>query len=373
MYISAAYFANWLVYQRGHYVKDLPVQKLTHVFYAFIGMDEATGEVKLTDEWADTQLPMDSQFGHTKGSLQQLFQLKRVNRGLKTLASVGGWGSAGAFSQITDNGNKVANFVKTAVQLVQNYGFDGLDIDWEYPHNKEEAAKLVLLLKALRMELDRVLPGSLLTIASPAGHHSLSYLDLPLIDRYVSFWNVMCYDFGGLGWSTKTAYHSNLFGGNGDNELSVAATLDHYIRHGIEPRKLVMGMPLYGRTFSTPKMPRIGELYDMDGSPGVESTVDYKSIVKLEVSKHFDSRKVAAFCYDDSKKTFITYDNVQSARIKAQYVVLHGLGGGMWWDSCGDAEGEESLIGEFVSQLGGPGVLDNSPNRVEYESDYLLG
>lgn len=372
MYISAAYFSNWLVYQKAFFVKDLPVQKLTHVFYAFIGMDEATGAVKLSDEWADTQLPMKSHLGDAKGSLQQLFQCKKANRGLKTLASVGGWGSAGAFSQILDSNKKTDVFVTTAVQLVQAYGFDGLDIDWEYPQSKAEGAKLLSLLTALRAELSRVLPGSLLTIASPAGQQSLGYLDLPQIDRYVSFWNAMCYDFAGLGWSQKTGFHSNLFGANGDNELNAASTLDYYIRHGVQRHKLVMGMPLYGRVFLHPVAPRIGERYLTDGVPGVEhTTTDYKTIVGLNAQKQFDPRKVAAFCYDADKNLFITYDNMQSARIKAQYVVLQGLGGGMWWDSCGDVEGEQSLISEFVSQLGGRGVLENSRNRVEYNSEYL--
>ena len=73
----------------------------------------------------------------------------------------------------------------------------------------------------------------------------------------------------------------------------------------------------------------------------------------------------------------MTYDNDQSAKIKGNFVKSKGLGGGMWWDSSGDklaspAPATESLVVNFVDQLGGVRQLDQSENCLLYpQSKYL--
>ena len=50
------------------------------------------------------------------------------------------------------------------------------------------------------------------------------------MDKYLTFWNLMCYDFAGEGWSSKTAFHSNLFGNNGDNSLNASDVVQTYVK-----------------------------------------------------------------------------------------------------------------------------------------------
>lgn len=369
-FISGIYFSNWSVYGRKHFAKDLPIQHLTHVFYAFIGIDEATGKVKFTDEWADAQLPMDAVTGgKVTGTLQQLYTIKKLNRNLKVVMSIGGWGTAYLFSSVVLDPAKLANFVASSVQMVMEYGFDGIDIDWEYPKDQNEGRQLAMLLQKLRLALSAVDNSLLLTIASPGGDEPLSQLDLRELDRYLSFWNVMCYDFAGNSWSSKTGFHSNLFGHNGDNGLNCADILKKYMDRGVPLSKLVLGMPLYGRKFSQPQAPGVGMPFNKGG--GSEDTVDYKLLHNRE---EFDPRKVGASQYDPQTSSWISYDSVQSAKIKAQYVKSNNFAGGMWWDSAGDsADPSQSLVVNFVNQIGGPAALDSSTNRTDYHNSKYLG
>lgn len=53
---------------------------------------------------------------------------------LKTLLAVGGWNEGSSkFSTVTASDSLRKIFVNSVVQYLTKYGFDGLDIDWEYP------------------------------------------------------------------------------------------------------------------------------------------------------------------------------------------------------------------------------------------------
>jgi len=68
------------------------------------------------------------------------------------------------------------------------------------------------------------------------------------------------------------------------------------------------------------------------------------------------------------KRHLVTYDTVEMARRKAEWIKSEGLGGAMWWESSADRSGEASLIGTVVNSLG---RLEESKNCLEYpESKY---
>lgn len=356
-YISGVYFSDWSVYQAKHYPSDLDLSRLTHVFYAFLKIDGNSGEVSLSDEWGDVQMPM----GRDKGALNQLGRLKNSNRNLKVVASIGGYGFAAQFQQATSGRRKLAKFVDSAAELVKKYHFDGIDIDWEYPASDNEGKQMVELLRQLRDKLNLIHENLLLTIAAPAGEHNMTYLDIPSMDKYLSFWNVMCYDFAGSGWSDKTAYHSNLYGDTGDSDLSTDAVIEKYEAH-VNSSKLVLGMPLYGRSFFQPQRRSVGSSFNKQGLelPGI---VQYN---QLPLSgETYDDKRVAASVYDSSKQLFITYDNPRVTKAKARYVREKGLGGGFWWDSQGESnDRSRSLITAFVDELGGSENLNGDKNWV---------
>jgi chitinase len=66
----------------------------------------------------------------------------------------------------------------------------------------------------------------------------------------------------------------------------------------------------------------------------------------------FDSQAGAAYSYDKKKKTFISYDNPDSVKMKADYIKSKGLRGAMFWETSGDATtAGRSLIANVAKEV----------------------
>lgn len=376
---TVAYYVNWAIYARKHRPQDLPAEKLTHVLYSFANVRSDTGEVHLTDSWADTDIHWEGDSWNDSGTnlygcLKQLNLLKRRNRNLKVLLSIGGWTYSSNFKGPASTPQGRQTFAKSSVELLKTLGFDGIDIDWEYPQNADEARNFVELLAAVREELDlyaRTLSNPNhhfeITVACPAGAQNYEKMDIRGMDRYLDFWNLMAYDYAGS-WDQVSGHQANLYPSRenpASTPFSTSAALEFYTRSGVHPSKIVLGMPLYGRAFENTDGP--GRPFQGIGEGSWEQGVhDYKRLPLEGFQEHSDGHCSATYCYNPQQRKMVSYDTPDMARIKAEYVKRHRLGGAMWWESSADKEGDSSLIGTVVNTLGGPQALMRQDNCLEY-------
>jgi chitinase len=225
------------------------------------------------------------------------------------------------------------NFGKSAKGLVEASGFDGIDsesaalrldyiltfkqVDWEHPSNAEQGRDFLALLAAIRLHLpdDRYL----LTAALPAGQWALQNIDLYKAQDYLDLLNLMAYDFTGS-WSQKAGHHAQLFSGN-SSEASGSAAVDYVICTGFPAAKILLGVPVYGRSFLGATGP--GQSYEGLGGEG--GTFEYKQLPRPGTEEVVNTRVVAAFCIGGDGG-FVSYDNPETVKMKAKYCIERGLG-----------------------------------------------
>ncbi|KAJ6786186.1 hypothetical protein PWT90_00748 [Aphanocladium album] len=377
-YRSVAYYVNWAIYARKHLPQDLPAENITHVLYSFANVRSENGEVFMTDGWADTDIHWEGDSWNDSGTniygcLKQLNILKKRNRNFKVMLSIGGWTYSSNFPAPASTPEGRDTFAKSCVELVKNLGFDGIDIDWEYPKSAEEAGHFVELLAEVRKQLDEYSARAAdnyhfeLSVACPAGPDNFQKLNIPGMDAYLDFWNLMAYDYAGS-WDQVSGHQANLYPCN-DNPactpFSTTAAVDYYTQNGVAPDKLVLGMPLYGRAFEN--CDGIGKPFQGVGQGTWEQGVyDYKKLPLEGAEEHQDDASGATYCYNPQSRTLVTYDTPQLAKTKAQFIKERGLGGGMWWESSADKAGGDSLIQTVVGEFGGPGALKQQENCISY-------
>ncbi|KAH6959838.1 glycoside hydrolase superfamily [Ilyonectria sp. MPI-CAGE-AT-0026] len=373
-YINMVYFVNWGIYQRDYHPQDLPASHLTHILYAFLNV-QADGTVYTEDTYADLENHYDGDSwvegnDNAYGCIKQLYLLKKANRKLKVMLSIGGWTWSTNFAAVASSTTTRATFAKSAVTLMKDWGFDGVDIDWEYPANEDDATNMVLLLKAVRDELDSYAVEFAsdhhfqLSIAAPAGFEHYSKLHLADLGRILDYINLMAYDYAGS-WSTHTGHNANLYANDEEPDATPFNTDDAvraYLDASVPAEKLVLGMPIYGRSFQGTA--GLGESFVDVGSGSWEKGVwDYSALPKDGAVPDFDPVAHAYYSYDATTRELISFDPPEAVQQKVSYLKQLGLGGAMFWEASADKTGSKSLLETSFRSLE---VLDDTDNWLHY-------
>lgn len=113
--------------------------------------------------------------------------------------------------------------------------------------------------------------------------------------------------------------------------------------------KLNIGMPLYGRAFTSTT--GLGKPYSGIGAGSWEPGVyDFKALPLPGHREYYDSEAGATYSFSNATGMLVSYDTVDMALRKADWVKRLGLGGVMWWEIAGDKQGKEGIV-ENVSLI----------------------
>ncbi len=356
---SIAYFTSWSAYDRALTVKNIDPTLLTHINFAFANLAE-DGTVIVGDEAADITMDFGNELGGKAedafGHFGQFRQMKEKYPHIKVLISIGGWSWSTNFSDVAADPQKRDKFASSAAEFVSTYGLDGVDIDWEYPveggnnitHRIEDNVNYELLLKATRKALNEQGEKDgktyLLSIAARAASRFI--LDSNLINsmQYLSFINLMTYDYHGT-WENMTDFNTPLY--EDGNSVSIDSTVSTFIK-GVDPKDINLGLAFYGRGWTNVKSTEKNGLNQQAQAPGgigyglgtwEPAAFDYSDIVENYVGKngyvrYYDETAQCPYVFDGT--TWIGYDDEQSIQVKTEYALEKGLGGVMFWDFSGD-------------------------------------
>lgn len=223
--VLGGYFTNWPQYRAAPYTYK-PAQlkpivgKLDHIMYAFAKFDDSFNLQPV--EYDDDTM------------MKAVIAYKQQNSDLKVLLSVGGWTFPSAmFSKMASTKDNRAAFIKSLQAYLTKYGFDGVDLDWEYPcsaarkdYVKIQCTNMKLVTDAggkcpedavnylsLVQEMRSALGNKLITIASPAAPKLFAEMKIKEMSAFVDYWHIMTYDYtvSDISDSSKTAPNSPLY------------------------------------------------------------------------------------------------------------------------------------------------------------------
>ena len=159
---------------------------------------------------------------------------------------------------------------------------------WEYPADVQQGAHFLALLATVRIHLPE--EQFFVTAALPAARAILQNIDIAQIILYLDFVNLMAYDFFGP-WSHRSGHHAQLYSMNKD-EISGSSGVSYLVGHGCPPKKILLGIPVYGRSF----LGVSGPGHRHKGTGGDDGAFEYHQLPRKNTKETVDKRIGAASC-----------------------------------------------------------------------------
>jgi GH18 family chitinase len=269
-FIILAYVTDAIV------VEVVPFDQLTHINYAFAVPNPDGSLAPMANSW----------------KIGRLIETAR-SRGVRVCISVGGWGWDEQFEQLAARPESRARFVSQVAALVDERGFDGADIDWEYPDPGPSAQNFLTLMTELRAALpDKLLTAAVIAYGDEHGQ-GIPAEAFELLD----FVNIMTYD--GPDHGTLEQFQRGL---------------SYWQERGLSPEQTVMGVPFYSRPGGVP----FSKLVLADPAAAQSDTFEYAGALQ-------------------------NYNGLPTIRAKTR-MAMERAGGIMFWALDHDASGELSLV-----------------------------
>lgn len=332
--VRVGYYASWSRDRTCHpfFASNINPRSYTHLNYAF---GQISGGIMIQPT------------GNDLSEIKAFQDLKSINANLKTLISVGGWAfndpgpTQQEFHNIILTQASRSKFINSVQSYLETYGFNGIDIDYEYPvapdrgGRPEDKQNFLQLVKEMRAAF-----GSkyLITIAAPASYWYLQHFAIGEMSKYLDFINIMTYDIHGT-WDADIASLGAVVRSH-TNIKEVESALELFLRDGVPSEKLVLGLAYYGRSFqlANPSCNRIGCAFkgparsgECTNSPGTLAWFEINDIIASTGSEPvYDSdsmSKILVFGNDQ----WVAYDDDETLLLRQNYAGANCLLGTMVW------------------------------------------
>ncbi|GAA83940.1 class V chitinase [Aspergillus luchuensis IFO 4308] len=327
---TIAYYEGWNLERSCDTMtpESIPIGGYTHLNFAFLYIDP--------DLYTITPMAADQEDLYSR-----VVALKKRKTDLEVWISIGGWAfndpgsTVNIFSDLAASSSKQKTFFQSLLSFLGEYGFDGVDLDWEYPVASDRGGSdadfenYVTFLANLRTALDSAGKGYGLTITLPSSYWYLQHFDIVNMEKSVDWFNMMTYDLHG-GWDAEDPWIGSIVNAH-TNLTEIALAMDLLWRNDIEPSKVVMGLGFYGRSKAGP----------CTASAGILSFTEIESILKDSsrgANKYYDSEAAVQIITFDSNQ-WVSYDDWESFAVKMDYANSHCLGGTMVWAVTYDSDG----------------------------------
>lgn len=275
----------------------------------------------------------------TLAKINSYVKPKARNSGSYVIASLGGGGDvmAETFEIIAASDTLRKNLAKNIVKMINEYGLDGVDVDWETPYYSTRK-NFTLLMEEIYKAVKANNPNHLVTSAIGGGGWQPQLYDLGNSIKYLDYVNVMSYSM----YSSSGFYQSSLYSTSsyynstyncGRAVESVHSSIKTYNSLGVANSKLIIGAAFYGK-----KQIKKENIWYGAGS------VNYNIIKRYRESGDFysfyDEKAEVPFLLKKDGTVFISFDDERSIKAKCQYVLEQNLAGIMYWENGCDPTGD---------------------------------
>ena len=275
---------------------------------------------------------------------EQLVRVRALNPKLKIVLSIGGW-TAGGFSLMSRTAEGRKAFSESVKIVLDDYGLDGVDIDWEYPCSDSagidcdpsDKENFTYLMQAMR---DAAGPDRIVSIAAGGGDYFVRDTEMDKVAQICDYVQIMTYDLNCFTHTTR--HHTSLYalaGSYPQGNADYCTRIFHAA--GVPLEKIVLGAAFYSRKWTGVKPEKNGLLQEAESIGGYGPS--YGELIEKYIGKngfvrYWDDVAKAPYLFDGS--TFITFDDAESIAQKCAYIKEKGLLGLMYWEHSCDPTGE---------------------------------